>query len=135
MPAWLPFAIAASLLIALGSGSRAGWQTQADQAAAEAERRRRAANPPLVQGTAPRALPPPPPPGVPPRPEIASASRKTVKQGNWHKPDLPFRVVFQGRLFQKDAPSPMPPSILALYHEVHGKGVLTVHANGRFAVV
>lgn len=44
MPPWLPFAIAASAVIAIAAGARSGWKTSADQP--------------------PPPVPPPPSPGL-----------------------------------------------------------------------
>jgi hypothetical protein len=123
MPVWFPFALVASLLVMLGSGQKSGWRTPADFA--EEERRRKAqGDPPLVQGV----LPPPPPP--PPR--VLQAG---VRRGSWHRPGLPFRVVFEGKLFQKQAIPNLPLAVVGVYREVRGPGIMTVGANGRFAVV
>jgi len=121
MPPWFPFALVASLLIMLGTGQKSGWRTPAD--VAEEERRRKAQGEPplLVQGV----LPPPPP--TPPR-------RAGVQRGNWHRPGLPYRVVFAGKLFQKQEVPNLPSTVVGVYREVRGPGIMTVGANGRFAV-
>jgi hypothetical protein len=125
MPPWFPFALVASLLIMLGTGQKSGWRTPADFA--EEERRRKAQGEPplLVQGV----LPPPPPP---PR---RLASEAGVRRGSWHRPGLPYRVVFEGRLFQKQTIPNLPLAVVGVYREVRGPGIMTVGANGRFAVV
>jgi len=109
MPLWFPFALAASFLVMLGSGSKTGWKLPADQ---------------------PK---PPPPPQLPPPAVQGLARRRFAKKGDWPYRRLPFRVTLEGRLFQKgkrwfmDLNEPH-----AVYEEVGGPGQLVVLSSKRF---
>lgn len=111
MPVWFPFALMASFLVMLGSGSRSGWKLAADQPQ------------------------PPPPPQLPPKVQGLPPRRRFAKKGDWPYQGLPFRVTLEGRLFQKGQPLSAPGHVMephALYNEVGGQGKIIVLGSGRF---
>jgi hypothetical protein len=112
MPLWFPFALVASFLVMLGSGSKAGWKLPADQ---------------------PK---PPPPPLPPPQSPPVQGRAPLMAKGDWPYPGLPHRVTLEGRLFEKARrwlPELHEPH--AIYEEVRGPGKLVVLSTKRFVAV
>lgn len=64
---------------------------------------------------------------------VDGAPRQGPTRGEWPYDGLPFRVTFDGRLFQRSAQ--VPRGVAGYYREVRGKGELAVTATGRFVAV
>ena len=62
-----------------------------------------------------------------------SGARTGPTRGEWPYDGLPFRVTFDGRLFQRSAQ--VPRGVAGYYRQVRGKGELAVTATGRFVAV
>lgn len=108
MPLWFPFALLSSFLVMMASGSKTGFKTSAEL---EEEKRKKE-----LGGTGPTVQ------GGPP----------LMKKERWPYKGLPYRVMYEGRLFQKGGRFPGVPEAHVVYGELGGPGKLVVLGSGHF---